>query len=159
MREWVAAPLRRYADFNGRSSRAEYWYWALAYVLILLAFAAVMGLSYLATRSPVVLVLVGLLLVVFVLGTLIPTIAVAVRRLHDTNRSGWWYVGSFVPNFLSPVLEKSFPILDVLISLILFIYTIVLLVWYCLPGTPGTNDYGPNPYESQDLEALARDFQ
>ncbi len=158
MREWVAAPLRRYAVFSGRSSRAEFWKWTLAYILTLVAMLAATGVSY-AARSDVLLGIFAVLLGIMFLGTIVPTIALTVRRLHDTNRSGWWYLGSIVPNFFSPFLEKDFPILNLILSLALLIYAIVMLVWYCLPGTPGTNDYGPNPYANQNLEELARDFQ
>lgn len=75
-------------DFNGRSSRAEYW-WAYLMLIILYLVASVV-LSVLGE--------IGLiLLVVLMLGILIPSLSIGVRRLHDTDRSGWWYLIAFIP--------------------------------------------------------------
>lgn len=79
--EAVKVCLSKYADFNGRATRAEYWWF---FLFVILAGAI---LSMLARP------LAG----VFYLGTLLPWLAVAVRRLHDTDRSGWWLLVGFVP--------------------------------------------------------------
>lgn len=71
----------KYADFNGRASRPEYWYFAL------FIFLGAMIVHYV---SP----MIGAL---FSLGTMLPSIAAATRRLHDTNRSGWWQLLTLVP--------------------------------------------------------------
>ncbi len=66
---------------------------------------------------------------IFALALIIPSLAVTVRRLHDTNRSGWWYLITFVP-----------------------LGGIVLLVFMCLDSEPGSNKWGPNPKEPQEME-------
>jgi len=66
-----------------------------------------------------------ILYLVLLIGTIVPDLAVGVRRLHDTSRSGWW----------------------LLIALVPFVGGIILLVFMCLDSTPGPNDYGPSPKE------------
>lgn len=106
------ALTEKYADFSGRARRSEYWNFVLFNIL---------G-SVLATGIDLVLgmSLVGL---IYSLVVLVPGIAVTVRRLHDTDRSGWM----------------------LLIGLIPIIGFIVLLVWFCTEGTIGRNSYGPDP--------------
>ncbi len=120
------APLRKYADFNGRARRSEYWLFTLFLVIVsivlyvpMLAFAGEMQTT--GEMNPIA-GLFMLILVVFFLGTLIPSIAVTVRRLHDTDRSGWWYLISFIP-----------------------FGGIVLLIFTVLDGTPGSNKFGRDP--------------
>jgi uncharacterized membrane protein YhaH (DUF805 family) len=111
--KWLTGPLKKYAEFSGRASRQEFWMWILSVAL------AYIGLFMLAMLEPVL----GFVLMLGYLGTLIPHLAVGVRRLHDTNRSGWWLLISFVP----------------------LIGGIVWLVFLATPGTIGSNDYGPDP--------------
>jgi uncharacterized membrane protein YhaH (DUF805 family) len=119
---------RRYADFQGRASRSEYW---LFFLLVMLVMVGSSVLIY-ATGGPdgVFGMLVSLVYLVFILGSLVPSLAVAFRRLHDTNRSAWW----------------------LLIGLLPFIGAIVLIVFYCLPGTPGENRFGPSPESAKKLQ-------
>ena len=100
----VQLGFQRYIDFSGRSSRAEYWWFALFIVLVDIIVTAV-DTVVLGTD----LWGIGLLSAVWELATLIPSLAIGVRRLHDINRSGWW----------------------VLLHGVLFIGTIVLIVWAC----------------------------
>ena len=86
--EWMLMPLRRYADFSGRSRRKEYWMFFLAYVLIL----AVTGILYEISH-----VVGGLIAAVVVLGLFIPSLAVQVRRFHDQDKSGWFVLLSIIP--------------------------------------------------------------
>jgi len=79
--ESVQTCFTKYAEFNGRASRSEYWWFALAVAL---------GCGILSAIAPVAYV-------IFALGTLIPSVAAATRRLHDTNRSGWWQLIILVP--------------------------------------------------------------
>lgn len=111
--------LKNYAVFGGRARRAEYWYFFLFNILVSIALAVVDGLT--GTLSPELGI--GLLGGIYALAVLIPGIAVAVRRLHDTGRTGWW----------------------VLIGLIPLIGAIVLIVFLAMDSTPGSNQYGPNP--------------
>ncbi|HIE1101898.1 MULTISPECIES: DUF805 domain-containing protein [Stenotrophomonas] len=116
-------PLTRYTQFSGRASRSEFW-WFQLFVLIL--FLPVMVLGYLGALngSNTLSLLSGGLNIVLSLGLFLPMISVAVRRLHDTDRSGWWYLLAFIP-----------------------IIGLVMLVFMLLPGTPGDNRFGaPVPH-------------
>jgi uncharacterized membrane protein YhaH (DUF805 family) len=117
--QWYLGVLRKYAVFSGRARRTEFWMFVLINFIITLALAAIEGL--LGTGG----VLGGL----YGLGVLIPGIAVAVRRLHDTDRSGWWY----------------------LINLIPLIGWIIFIIFAAQDSQPGTNQYGPNPKEGAQL--------
>ena len=79
--EAVKVCLSKYADFNGRATRAEYWWFFLFVILV----------------GAIISVLSDKLAVVFYLGTLLPTVAAAARRLHDTERTGWWQLVGLVP--------------------------------------------------------------
>lgn len=111
--EWYLKVLRDYAKFDGRARRQEYWMFSLINVLIMIGIGFVEGLfgSW------------GILGLVYALGVLIPNLAVGVRRLHDTDRSGWW----------------------LLVSLIPVVGIIVLLVFLVQDSEAGANRYGPNP--------------
>lgn len=116
---WFVEALKKYAVFGGRSRRREYWFFVLFSSIIALALSAVDGLIGTFSSSAGI----GLLSGIFSLAILVPSIAVIVRRLHDTDRSGWWFLISFVP----------------------LIGTIVLIVFAIQDSTPGSNRYGPNP--------------
>jgi len=145
--EWMILPLKRYADFQGRSRRLEYWMFTLGMSLVavlvfvpLFIFTGARGGIYpggqqtgdpLAGASAVVLVALGL----FYLVILIPSLAVQVRRFHDQDRSGWL----------------------VLLGLIPYIGGLILLVFMCLEGTHGPNRYGPDPKRpDEDLDSVFR---
>ena len=103
--------LKRYADFTGRARRKEYWMFILFYVIFYIAAAVVdvvLGTAFITA--------------IFALALFVPSIAIAARRLHDTNRSGWWQ----------------------LIALIPLIGGIVLLVFLIMDSTED-NLHGPNP--------------
>ncbi len=120
---YYLAVFNKYAVFNGRAQRAEYWCFFFSYIIISFVLGAFGGLSAGFISEEVgmgFLVLGGL----YFLAVLIPGIAVTVRRLHDTNRSGWWLLLSFVP--LGPI---------------------VLLVFMASDSQPSENKYGPNPKE------------
>lgn len=106
------ATLKKYADFSGRARRTEYW----LFVLFNMVIAMLLGVVDYVLGSA------GLVGLIFGLAILIPSIAVAVRRLHDTNRSGWW----------------------LLIAIIPVIGTIALLIFLVLDSTPGENRFGAN---------------
>jgi uncharacterized membrane protein YhaH (DUF805 family) len=86
--EWMLMPLRRYADFNGRSQRKEYWMFFLLYILA----AVVCGIFYAISH-----VLGGILMAALILGLFIPALAVQVRRFHDQDKSGWFVLLAFIP--------------------------------------------------------------
>ncbi|HDS1102479.1 MULTISPECIES: DUF805 domain-containing protein [Stenotrophomonas] len=114
-------PLKRYAQFEGRANRREYWMFQL-FLLIVSAVLMVPLVTALVMQSDVLGIASIILFVVFWLATLLPVIAVTVRRLHDCNQSGWFYLLALVPGG-----------------------GIVILVFALLPGTPQENVYGPVP--------------
>jgi uncharacterized membrane protein YhaH (DUF805 family) len=110
---WYLEALKKYAVFSGRARRTAYWMFVLFNVIIAVVLAIIDGL----VGSP------GILGLLYGLAVLIPGLAVSVRRLHDTNRSGWW----------------------LLICLIPLVGAIILLVFMVQDSQPGENRYGPNP--------------
>lgn len=111
--EWYVKVLQQYADFSGRARRKEYWMFALFNLIIALVLGFIENLVGLSS----------LLSTVYALAVLVPSIAVSVRRLHDTGRTGWW----------------------VLIGLIPVLGTIVLIIFMLLEGDAESNEHGPNP--------------
>lgn len=111
---WFIEVLKKYAVFSGRARRKEYWMFTLFYLIFEIVFMAV---GY-AIDFPA---LVGVLVVAL----LLPSLAVTVRRLHDTDRSGWW----------------------ILIGIVPLVGFIVMLVFLCSDTQPGANKYGPSPKE------------
>ena len=113
----IATCLTKYADVQGRGSRSEYWYFFLFNLLMHLATglldAGVFGES-------------GLLNGLWSLAVLIPGIAAGVRRLHDTNRSGWWLLIPFIP----------------------LVGAIILIIWLARPGDAGPNRFGAAPLQA-----------
>ena len=178
---WAMQPLKKYANFSGRAPRAEFW-WFFLFIFILyfvVSFVFVGSLGGLAASgaepSAGMASLfggAGLFILLFWLALLIPTIAVQVRRLHDTNRSGWW-IGAFYLLYavymvfaMGAVFSAAAGAVDPeasgmgmlagagIFGIIMLIYTIVLLVFYCLPGTRGPNRFGPDPYGEQNLDEV-----
>jgi uncharacterized membrane protein YhaH (DUF805 family) len=90
---WYLEVFRKYAQFGGRSRRKEYWYFALFNFLISLALGAIDGLT--GNFDPEIGM--GLLGGIYSLIIIIPSIAVTVRRLHDTDRSAWWLLIVLIP--------------------------------------------------------------
>ena len=107
--EWYLGVLKKYAEFSGRARRKEYWMFVLFNMIICFALGVISGLA--GSRSGN-----GLLVNVYQLAVLLPSIAVGVRRMHDTDHSGWWII---VP--------------------------IVNLVFACTEGTSGENRFGSDP--------------
>ena len=118
--QWFMTVLQKWSDFSSRARRREYWFFVLFYVLILIALTFVDTLAGLGSAA---MGGVGVLTCLFWLAMLIPSLAVGVRRLHDTDRSGWWLLIAFIP----------------------LIGAIVLIVFYLLDSQPGDNRFGPNP--------------
>ena len=142
--DWMLLPFRRYAEFTGRSRRKEYWMFVLFNVIVIGILAVIVfgvagagrAIEMDAAAGDDLSVYrglfggAGLLIVIYWLAVLIPSIAVGVRRLHDRNMSGWWYLGFIVLGMI-PVVG--------------FIASIAFLVVMALPGTEGPNQYGPDP--------------
>ena len=140
--EWMILPFKRYFDFRGRSRRKEFWMFALlnmivtAVIYILLFMTggagALLNDAQSGAGAPFGFLFggVGILLLIWGVITIIPSIMVTIRRFHDRDMSGWWYLGFIVASFI-PVLG--------------LIAAIALLVVMALPGTPGPNRFGPDP--------------
>jgi uncharacterized membrane protein YhaH (DUF805 family) len=120
--EWYRMVWQKYAQFDGRSRRTEYWMFALINLLISMALGACILVSFLSTRAFAVGIAFAVIAGLYSLASIVPGLAVSVRRLHDIGRSGWWLLIDLVP-----------------------FGCIVLLVFFCLEGTPGPNQYGPDP--------------
>ena len=115
--QWYLHVLKNYAQFNGRARRSEYWYFVLCSLVVTIVLGVFDGMISRMTGSAV-----GILGCVYGLAVLVPSIAVGVRRLHDTNRSGWWCLLALVP----------------LVGL--------LLLWFLAQDSDASsNRYGQNP--------------
>lgn len=125
--KWYLKVLRNYAEFKGRARRTEFWMFAL-FNFIFTVIAIIIDIQ-MGTFSEVVSL--GVLSGLYSLFVLIPSIAVSVRRLHDTNRSGWWFLLIFIP----------------------FIGPLWLLVLYIIEGTHGDNKYGHDPTGLESFSA------
>jgi len=109
---WYITVLKKYAEFNGRATRSEYWYFILINTVIGVIFSVIdhtLGINMFNT--------------IYTLSVLIPSIAVATRRLHDTGKSGWWRLLLFVP----------------------IIGFMILVLFLVKESVPFENEYGPNP--------------
>ena len=112
--KWYFEALKKYVDFSGRARRKEYWLFFLWNLVIQVA----------------LVLLIAPLVTVYGLLVFLPSIAVVVRRLHDTNHKGWWLL-------LPPIF-------------------IITLVFLCRKGTDGGNNYGPDPLAAEALDAGSR---
>jgi len=119
-----------YADFDGRARRSEYWYFVLFNTLG--AIAIMLVTMVLGAMSDILGMVGSLAYMAYALGLLVPGIAVAVRRLHDTGKSGWWMLIALIP-----------------------LAGIVLIVFMCMDSDPGANAFGPNPKEAAAYNDVA----
>lgn len=120
-------PLKKYAQFSGRARRSEFWLFALFIFIVEIVYVAVLAAtggmnSGGGAPGGAAMAVIGIFSLLF-LGLLIPSLAVTFRRLHDTDRSAWWLLLSFIP----------------------VLGSLALLVFYLLPGTNGPNKFGPDP--------------
>jgi uncharacterized membrane protein YhaH (DUF805 family) len=111
----ITSGFQNYVNFRGRAARSEFWYWTLFSILASIVGALIDVALFGVAGLSVIQNLVGLAL-------FLPGLAVSVRRLHDLDRTGWW----------------------MLIALTV-IGIILLIVWDCMRGTPGSNRFGPDP--------------
>lgn len=110
---WKLVVLERYTKFDGRAGQGEFWWFHLANLII----GIVLGVLSLAIHW-----VFWAVFVVYALAVLIPSIAVSIRRLHDTDKSGWWLLIGFIP-----------------------LGGLVLLIFYIMSGDPRQNKYGNAP--------------
>jgi len=150
--EWMLLPFKRYAEFSGRSRRMEFWMFGVFNMIVYAVLFGVMfglggGLEALAGADPEDPTAIfgamfggfGLLLVLWWLITFIPSLAVTVRRLHDRDMSGWWYLGIIVLSML--------PLIGIVAS-------IGFLVLMFLEGTRGPNRFGPDPKDPTSADVF-----
>jgi uncharacterized membrane protein YhaH (DUF805 family) len=122
---WYIKVLKQYADFSGRARRMEFWMFVLFNTIF--AFAA-----FLIDLALMYAIGVGFIYPLYILAVIVPSLAVQWRRLHDTGRSGWYWLMGFIP-LAGPI---------------------ILLVFYVMDSQPGANQYGPNPKgEAQPMAA------
>lgn len=114
--EAIAAGFRNYVTFSGRAVRSEYWFWVLFTVILGIVTGILDRAIFPDSESGA-----GPINMVASIIILLPSLAVGVRRLHDIDRTGWWYLIVFT-----------------------FIGIFVLIYWACQPGTPGPNRFGPD---------------
>lgn len=136
--DWMIMPLKRYADFSGRSRRKEYWMFTLGMVIVyVLFFALVLGGIGAGTDSStgelglfgsMFAGTAGIAFLVFILALFIPSLAVQVRRFHDQDKSGWFVLLNFIP----------------------YVGGFIVLAMMCIAGTEGPNRFGPDP-KGEDL--------
>jgi uncharacterized membrane protein YhaH (DUF805 family) len=118
----IKTGFQKYIGFSGRAARSEYWYWVL-FVLLLQIVAWLVDMTLFGFNTTGV----NPIGVIVSLATLLPGLAVSVRRLHDIDRVGWW----------------------IFLALIPIVGAIVLIYWACLRGTVGANRFGPDPLEGK----------
>src|SRR3982751_4446429 len=99
--DWAKRPIQNYAQFSGRAPRAEYWWFFLA---VIIAYIVLSIIESILGIKGMIMGVYGPLSALLFLGTLVPSLAVGVRRLHDTNRSGWWILAPIIPYVLGFVL-------------------------------------------------------
>lgn len=108
-----------YANFNGRARRKEFWMFYLFHIIFIFVFAFLGGMISAESDSGFAFIFIG----IYGLATIIPYLAVAVRRLHDTGKSGWYYLLTLIP----------------------YVGGIILIVFMAQNGDVGSNKYGPDP--------------
>lgn len=120
---WYLKALRNYANFDGRARRKEYWFFYIFQLIALMALSLIASIIGGITGDPESAVVLAIVFsFVYMLVTLIPNLAVSVRRLHDTGHSGFWLLLGLIP-----------------------MGNLVLLVFMCIDSSRGDNDYGPSP--------------
>jgi len=140
----------KYVTFSGRASRSEYWWFQLFMFLISMVLVLLLvltgGLSGafdqngdIAPGAAASLGIFGIIFLIVMLGLILPAISVTVRRFHDYNLSGWWYLGGIVAGII--------PFVGFLASIAIFVITL-------LKGTDGPNNFGPDPLGSSDADVF-----
>jgi uncharacterized membrane protein YhaH (DUF805 family) len=134
--EWMIMPLKRFAEFSGRSRRKEYWMFVLLQMLILIPvaiLAILMGGPVEDPANPLGSTAILIVLGVYFLVFFIPGLAVQVRRFHDQDKSGWFILLGFIP----------------------YVGSLILLVFMCLEGTRGPNRFGQDPKDPYAEDVFA----
>lgn len=146
---WFLMAVRKYAVFSGRARRKEYWFFVLFYILIAVVLSFIDAVLSAYEEG------IGMLTGIFQLAMFLPALGVAVRRMHDTGRSGWWVLVPLIPLIggaligwlavLGDAAEIMLVVLGVLVTLFMFIGWLIFLWFATRDGQPGENAYGPDP--------------
>ena len=133
----VASGFSNYVKFSGRASRSEYWYWVL--------FVSIVGVVATLLDGAIVHHRHGPIARLWELVTVLPGLALAVRRLHDTSHGGWWLlvIGGLMA--VMALILFAFGLVVVPVTAML-IGLATLIFLFCQPGTPGANKFGPDPF-------------
>jgi uncharacterized membrane protein YhaH (DUF805 family) len=134
----IKSAFVNWRDFRGRALRSEYWYFTLFYVLCSLPFDILKAVSGAGTRG--VFELVGALVSLVIV---VPHVAVFVRRLHDTDHSGWWLAGELGTFLVTALLLNLFPPLGAVLMVAAVLVFLLVLFWLVAKGTEGGNRFGP----------------
>ncbi|WP_298879858.1 DUF805 domain-containing protein [uncultured Polaribacter sp.] len=128
---WYLKVLKQYADFSGRARRKEFWFFNLIhYSIIAFLIFLIFFVSDNFEKDPDTILFV--ITALYFIATLIPLLAVTVRRLHDMGQSGWWYLINFVP----------------------YIGSFVLLIFTCMDSVSKPNKWGDNPKGKNNFNAI-----
>jgi uncharacterized membrane protein YhaH (DUF805 family) len=152
--QWAVRPLKKYANFSGRAPRAEFWWFYLGTIVV------GFGVEFFDKMAGDT----GALSAMMNLALLIPWISVTVRRLHDTNRSGWWIL-AFMFVIAAAIAMTTVGYMrfsgtstafagGILLVLVMLATAVTMLVFMVLPGTEGPNRYGDDPYGPDSLEEV-----
>ena len=163
--DWATRPLKKYADFSGRAPRAEYWWFYLLVIAVYVVAMIIDSIVGVAAFGPY-----GIVTLVLMVGLIVPSLAAGVRRLHDTNRTGWWMAAPLVPYcialvMMGPTLADPAAMASgdagmgalggaMIFMLIGFVFAVVVFVFLVLPGTKGPNNYGDDPYAGGGARAM-----
>ena len=151
--EAVKTALSKYAVFSGRARRKEFWYFLLFNVLV----GFIIGFLGAFMQKPKAMTVLSTL---FTLAFLLPSIAAAVRRLHDTGRSGWWYLlavpGVALAQTSNLMLTQGDLTMQMILGLASLACNVPLIVFYCQDSQPGMNRFGENPKGILDSETTQR---
>ncbi|MCP5396491.1 MAG: DUF805 domain-containing protein [Sphingomonadaceae bacterium] len=142
--EWMILPFKRYADFTGRSRRMEFWMFRLLFYVVLTVFIGLMIAGFVVSdlgeqsgnrpEDISVMVWIGLAGAgIWYLACIIPSIAVCMRRFHDQDKSGWMWLIYFIP----------------------YVGWLVVVVFMCIEGTRGENQYGADPKDPSRADIFA----
>ena len=162
--DWATRPLKKYADFSGRAPRAEFWWFYLLLLVTVIIGSIIDSIIGVKVLGPY-----GIVTCVAYLALIVPYLAVAIRRLHDTNRTGWWMAPPIVLSviglvMMGPTLADPVAMGDpaaiagngtaFLVLGLAGIVGIIVLVFFLLAGTNGPNKYGDDPYAGGAARAM-----
>ena len=145
--KYYTGAFRKYAVFSGRATRSEYWFFVLFNGVVTIALAVLAAAASL--RAPTVHQSAAwtpaqLPILVYYVAALLPSLAVLVRRLHDTGRSGWWVFGAFLAGTLM-AFSNAFPNYALILAIPAFLLSLIILAFTIQDGEREANRYGPSP--------------